>query len=458
MASIFDNKYGEGTAFMFSSKSKDLGQFKKAKVGDITKLVVTKSNEVDIGQLNEIFDLGGNNPKTVYLHAGKKIVAVKGSEGKLKTLFNVASKGGSGQASKRTECSETTSLIIFKNKIENKKILDEDSLIDQLKKIVSKDVFELYKSAYYESAIKQVNIFQRKFSLGAGYEYERQKQNRTKAIYKNVATLGGPKDADNFNSGDLWIIKKDYARKVEGMFSSFTNINEMITEIAAAFKMKNMISVSLKQTEKGDPSVEIIDPARELKKDSNLDFSIQKINLTYGGAEKYAFNNPEIITKSGFQIRLTHKSSGFTSLFFEGKMKGTDYQMGAIDIGKYKNKMEEVGYQIFNNNRKPNVYKDQGIRKNTINEIDKILNGSNPYKSIFSSVQINLLKQYKEEFERGIPDNDFNRMENDRFIHFVTTLYSILFKVKDIKEHMKFAFNLARKVQEFSSVYVKVIG
>ena len=56
---------------------------------------------------------------------------------------------------------ETTSLIIFKNQIENGKILDEDSTIEQLKRLVPKNVFELYKTAYYESAIKQVNVFQK---------------------------------------------------------------------------------------------------------------------------------------------------------------------------------------------------------------------------------------------------------------------------------------------------------
>ena len=60
-------------------------------------------------------------------------------------------------------------------------------------------------------------------SLKSGYTYERQKQNITKVVYKNVAVLGGPKDPDNFNPGDLWIIKNDYVKKIEGIFSKFTN-------------------------------------------------------------------------------------------------------------------------------------------------------------------------------------------------------------------------------------------
>ena len=41
-------------------------------------------------------------------------------------------------------------------------------------------------------------------------------------------------------------------------------------------------------------------------------------------------------------------------------------------------------------------------------------------------------------------------------------MYFIFIKVpmkdRTTDKHMEFAFNLARKVQEFSSVYVKVIG
>ena len=454
MASIFQDKYGEGAAFTFSDKSKDLVQFQRAKVGDITKLVVTKTSEVDIEQLNEIFELGGSNPTTVFLRVGKKIVAIKGSEGKLKTLFNVASKKGSGQASKRTECSETVSLIVFKNKIENNKILDEDSVITELKGLVSKDAFELYKSSYYESALKQLKEFQKKFILKSGYEYERQKQNRTKAIYKDVAKLGGPKDADNFNSGDLWIIKKDYAKIMENKFSNFTNINEIITEIAKTFQKKIMIPVSLKATEKEQPSAKIIDPSRELNKKLDLDFSIDKINLTYGGNEKFAFNNPELITKSGFQIRLTHKSSGLTSLFFEGKIRGQDFQMGAIDIGKYVSKIGEAGYKM---NREANVQNDQAKRAITLKEYKQLINTSS-FNRVLVGNQLNLLDQFKSQFERGISKDRIVQMEHDRFIHFISAMYAIFVKVKDIKKHMEFSFNLARKVQKFSSVYVKVIG
>ena len=288
-------------------------------------------------------------------------------------------------------------------------------------------------------------------SLKGGYEYERQKQNITKVVYKNVAALGGPKDADNFNSGDLWLIKKDYAAKMDRLYSKFDNISTLISEIATAFKKKEMISVSLKATQKGQPLADIIDPARELNKKSDLDFGIAKINLTYGGSEKYAFNNPEIITKSGFQIRLTHKSSGFTPLFFEGKIKGQDFQMGAVDIGKYEKRIKEAGYTM---RRKANEQRDRASRQLTLEEFDKLIRVPN----LFSSEQIKLLKQFKSEFERGVPDQAFNQLEHDRFIHFISAMYAIFIKVGDVKEHMKFAFNLARKVQEFSSVYIKVIG
>ena len=72
--------------------------------------------------------------------------------------------------------------------------------------------------------------------------------------------------------------------------------------------------------------------------------------------------------------------------------------------------------------------------------------------------QVQLLKQFRSQFERGESNDRKVKMEHDRFIHFISAMYAIFIAVKDIKKHMEFAFNLARKVQKFSSVYVKVIG
>ena len=453
MASIFQNKYGEGDAFTFNLKSKDIKQFQKTGIGNISKLTVNKTMKAT--QLNEVFEIGGNRPKTIFLRIGKNIISITGSEGKLKTLFNVASKKGTASTSNRTECSETTSLIIFKNMIENKKILDEDSVIEQLKKMISKEAFAVYKSAYYESAIKQVNVFQKKMSLKSGYTYERQKQNITKVVYKNVAVSGGPKDPDNFNPGDLWIIKNDYAKKIEGIFSKFTNINELIAEIARAFNKREMISVSLKQTEKGAASAEIIDPADELKKNkTDIDLTISAVTIGFGGKEKIPFNNPTIVTKSGFTIRLTHKGSPI--LYFEGSFAKQDFQLGAIDSKKYNNTAEDkYGYKL--KTKIPKV--DQGVVASTLKELDKLQNNS-----LFNQVtkkQTNDIKVYKDIFPKE-GNTDIEKKARIFFSQFVSVMYYIFVKVpmkdRTTDKHMKFAFNLARKVQEFSSVYIKVIG
>ena len=129
--------------------------------------------------------------------------------------------------------------------------------------------------------------------------------------------------------------------------------------------------------------------------------------------------------------------------------------MGAIDIGKYEEKIKkESGYDM---NRKANVQDDQAKRAITLNEYDKLLK-TNTFKNILIGNQASLLKKFKDQFERGRSNDRLVQMEHDRFIHFISAMYAIFVKVKDIKEHMKFSFNLARKVQKFSSVYVKVIG
>ena len=129
--------------------------------------------------------------------------------------------------------------------------------------------------------------------------------------------------------------------------------------------------------------------------------------------------------------------------------------MGAIDIGKYEEKIKkESGYTM---NRKANVQGDQAKRKNTLNEYN-VLIGKPSFKNILKGNQAGLLKTFKQQFEDGESDNRKVKMEHDRFIHFISAMYAIFVEVKDIEKHMEFAFNLARKVQKFSSVYVKVIG
>jgi len=108
-------------------------------------------------------------------------------------------------------------------------------------------------------------------------------------------------------------------------------------------------------------------------------------------------------------------------------------------------------------NRKTNEQKDPGKRARTLEEYDKLMKTTS-FKSVLQGNQASLLKQFKSQFERGESNDRKVKMEHDRFIHFISAMYAIFIAVKDIKKHMEFSFNLARKVQKFSSVYVKVIG
>ena len=108
-------------------------------------------------------------------------------------------------------------------------------------------------------------------------------------------------------------------------------------------------------------------------------------------------------------------------------------------------------------NRKTNEQSDQAKRKITLEEYDKLMKTTS-FKKVLEDKQVQLLKQFRSQFERGESNDRKVKMEHDRFIHFISAMYAIFIAVKDIKKHMEFAFNLARKVQKFSSVYVKVIG
>jgi hypothetical protein len=458
MASITKSDYGEGSRFVFKTGKVpvELKQY-NYKTTDIFKKTFKSVSNNKLGKIIERPSGSVSGPDIAYLEDPKGIVHLfRGRQENLKTFFNVADKGGKGLTEKRTECSETVSLIIFKNKIENSKILDEEVLLSELKKIVSNDVFELYNSTYYESAINQVNIFQNEIKLTRGYEYERQKKNITKVVYNNVSKLGGPRSPDNFNPGDLWIIKKDYAREIQNTYPKIDNINTLISEIANAFKERKMISISLKATQSGQSSAEIIDPSNELKKDSDIDLSIKGITIGYGGREKIPFNNPTIITKSGFTIRLTHKGS--PTLYFEGSFASQDFQLGAIDAKKYDTVAKEKYKYTIKRGYKDNP--EQSLKAITLNDLKTLLK-TNSFKNLLTSKQIEDLVAYSNIFQKK-GNTDIEKKGRGYFIQFVSTMYYIFVKVpqKDgtTDKHMKFAFNLARKVQEFSSVYVKVIG
>ena len=136
-------------------------------------------------------------------------------------------------------------------------------------------------------------------------------------------------------------------------------------------------------------------------------------------------------------------------------MRGQDFQMGAIDIGKYEDKIKkESGYVM---NRKTNEQSDQATRIITLQEYDKLMKNT-LFKRVLKGNQEQLLEKFRSQFERGESNDRKVKMEHDRFIHFISAMYAIFIKVKDVKKHMEFSFNLARKVQKFSSVYVKVIG
>ena len=130
--------------------------------------------------------------------------------------------------------------------------------------------------------------------------------------------------------------------------------------------------------------------------------------------------------------------------------------MGAIDIGKYEDKIKkESGYVM---NRKTNEQRLPAKRKITLEEYDKLMKPQSKFRKVLDDNQVQLLKQFRSQFERGESNDRKVKMEHDRFIHFISAMYAIFIAVKDVKKHMEFAFNLARKVQKFSSVYVKVIG
>jgi len=181
-----------------------------------------------------------------------------------------------------------------------------------------------------------------------GYHFSESKKFRDTKYYKNTSTIEhdatsqfasklfnnfkklGYKDRkDNWNPSDFWVLNKS-AQYITRYLSTANTIYEYNDKMKKLFNDNILIGVSLKKIALGKiVKFDVVDPAnREV-----VNYTFDKIDYTPGDT------NFILKTKEGFNIRVGYKSSsGSTKIYFEGRMKGTKVQLGAIskiEIAKY---------------------------------------------------------------------------------------------------------------------------
>jgi len=425
MASIVENKkYGENHRVILKDKPVNSALFKKEGYvpGKSVFLIIRRKVKA-----NKFIELAKGNKSIVLKDSKNKIVLIEGSESSINGSFNHYTANAKSKTNVLTEIKELVSMHLFESYIETGRTLKEEQVKSMVGKI--KGVYEtLFDSFYYESAMKQLQELKR-YNLKRGYNYERQKGPLTLELYKVARKLTGKLD-DNWNPGDVWLVRKNYDMKK--LLVSKTAV-ELNTELTKAFNKRDVIPISLKQVEKPKATSSIIDPSKLMTQKLDLDLSFDRIDLSE------SFNNFIVITKSGFAVRVGFKASATTlNVSLEGRFIGAGFQTGAVDAKAYtKEVLEQHKYNL----------RGGAVDMKTYSVAQKEL------KQMFSKYRrlSNTIKDYNEAislFEKG------NKLVQDRFANLMSYMWSFLMAPKSFEKHMKFCYYTSKKLTSDSGIYL----
>lgn len=430
MATIVNNsKYGDGHEVILKAP---------AKMPTASKMTFTKYGFVPGVSVFKVSRSPKRVDNVISLGAGKDSVYVSDDKGKIYQITGTASMingsfnhNGNSDKSKTnllTEIKELISMWMFEKYFNAGTFIEEDEIYTKLGSNK-----EEYKTVYYESALKQIAALKSYVKSPRGYTYERQGQDRTKQLYITARKLTR-KLNDNWNPADIWMIKKDF--NMSELYNA-TSANELNGLLADAVETQDIIPISLKQITTPSAKMSIVDAAKQLDGDVDLDFSLKEIQLTS------TFANFFVVTKSRFAVRGGFKSSGQTlSVSLEGKMMGAKYQLGAIDARWFSNFVQsEYSYPL------------RGGVKVDINDLN---NAKQEFKQIIERNGMPSGKISSYEDAMGIVDSG-DELTKKRFIALISYLYVLTVKPgRDTSALMKHCYFSAKKISSDASVYVLI--
>jgi len=425
MASIVNNlKYGENHKVQLKDKPVNLALFKKEgyRAGQSIFLITRKKVKP-----SKVIELAKGNKSILLKDDKNKVVLFEGTESSINGSFNHFTNNAKSKTNVLTEIKELVSMYMFENYIERGKVLKEEEVRTMVKRV--KNTYDQYfDSFYYESAVKQLNEL-KKFRLKKGYMYERQKGPLKFDLYKVARKLTNKLD-DNWNPGDVWLIKKGY--KMNTLTDSKT-ANQLNSELTKAFNKRDIVPISLKQVERQTATSSIIDPSNLMRSKLDLDLKFDRVDLSE------SFNNFIVISKSGFAVRVGFKASATTlNVSLEGRFIGAGFQTGAVDAKAYtKYVNEEYNYNL----------RGGAVDKSSYSVAQKEL------KEMFSKYKrlSNTIENYDQAiklFKKG------NKLVQDRFANLMSYMYSFLIKPKKFEDHMKFNYFTSKKLTTDSSIYL----
>lgn len=436
MAHILNNpSYGEGHQVILKK--------------DLSNRIVTDFKKYDYIAGKTIFTMTKKNvsPKITYslsdsklfinfIDDKKRIIKMYGSDSSFNSTFNhVGSKGGKSDTNKLTEVKELISICVFEQFLKYNKKVD----FDFVDKFLPANLRNYNHKEYVDSAHLQLDTWLKneKGKFRGNYNYERQMGKFTKDMYDNVKKITGLQK-DNWNPGDIWLIKNGF--KMD-KYEKSNNINEINKMLIEDYNKQNLVGISLKQIlPKHSPSYKKINLDNKKKQETEYDFTFDYCDLSD------TFNNAIVYTKSGFAIRIGYKASSTNyNVYLEGRFKSAGVQTGAVDAKKFP---DEVLKRYNYNIRKigePDHLKESVI---ALREYKKMfaLHGADKMAN-----KINSVKQLEELYNKS------EIFVKKRFCKLSSFMYPFLvsaFEKKDFKNFMEWNYHTSKKETSIGGFYI----
>ena len=238
MASIFNSEYGDGHKVLIKDKTmlRKVGNSIPALVSKSTlgitpgktvfELIKTKSKQKNPKHTIVVSPTPKGNLEAYMIKSGtsQKYLFI-GAKSSLQNMFTHAGDGKSSKSDTddKTATKELASLCLFEQKLKYGNDVDYDFV----HKCLPKKLQTFFTEDYFTSAQKQLKLWLSKEKgrfKGRNFVFERQLDNLTKRIYKNALSIS-KLNKDNWNPGDIWIVKKDLDFSVYENSTSIKEIN-----------------------------------------------------------------------------------------------------------------------------------------------------------------------------------------------------------------------------------------
>jgi hypothetical protein len=440
MANILNNpSYGEGHQVILKENlsGRLVIDFKKYNyISGKTIFTMTKKTA------SPKIELALTNDKSFinFIDDKKRIVKMFGSGSAFNSTFNhIGSKGGKSDTNKLTEVKELISICVFEQFLRYNKKVDYEFV----NKFLPINLRGFNQQEYVNGAHLQLNTWLKNESgkFKGNYSYERQMFNLTKGMYDNVKKLTGLQK-DNWNPGDMWLIKSGFKMDKYEKSESVSDINKMLIE---DYNKQNLVGISLKQINPNQVGrIDYINLSTVKKKEADFDFQFSECDFTAD-----TFKNAIIYTKSGFGVRMGFKASTENyGVYLEGRFKGAGSQVGGMDAKKIPDEMQKRYNYIIRKGGTPDLKKEEPIALEEMKRIFK----RHPANKI--SNKLTSYKHFLEEYEKS---PKFKKGRLCRIVSFMYPYLELAFQKngeKEFKDLMNWSFHLSKKETAFGGFYI----